>query len=82
IDFGMYFVFFAHLIAGPIVRYSEVEGQIRSRIITANSFSRGMYRFSLGLGKKIIIADSLSTITNRIYGTPFDEISLLSGHNY
>jgi alginate O-acetyltransferase complex protein AlgI len=75
IDFGMYFVFFAHLIAGPIVRYSELEGQIRSRIITANSFSRGIYRFSLGLGKKIIIADSLSTITNRIYGTPFNEIS-------
>jgi alginate O-acetyltransferase complex protein AlgI len=74
-DFGMYFAFFAHLIAGPIVRYSEVEDQIRSRRITASSFSQGIYRFSLGLGKKIIIADTLSTITNKIYSTPFDEIT-------
>jgi alginate O-acetyltransferase complex protein AlgI len=75
IDFGMYFAFFAHLIAGPIVRYSEVEDQIRFRSNTASRFAGGIYRFSLGLGKKIIIADTLSTITNKIYALPFDEIT-------
>jgi len=76
-DFGMYFTLFAHLIAGPIVRYSEVEHQIKSRIINCEGLSQGILRFSIGLGKKVIIADPLAAITNHVFSLPYDQVGTL-----
>ena len=52
IDFGMYITMFPQLIAGPIVRYSDIEGQLRDRTVTAKEFSDGIFRFTVGLGKR------------------------------
>ena len=55
--FGMYIALFPQLIAGPIVRYSDVETEINHRTITADMLGDGMERFILGLCKKILIAN-------------------------
>ena len=59
IDFGCYVVLFPQLIAGPIVRYVDVERELRSRTTTMEDFRLGLRRFLFGLGKKILIANQL-----------------------
>ncbi len=53
----LYVSCFPQLIAGPIVQYSDVAKQIGSRKTTAKDFTRGMQRFVVGLGKKVIFAN-------------------------
>ena len=59
IDFGCYVVLFPQLIAGPIVRYVDVERELKSRQTTMEDFRLGLRRFLFGLGKKILIANQL-----------------------
>ncbi len=54
-----YITMFPQLIAGPIVRYSDVEKQLKDRTITFDKIAYGIRRFALGLGKKILIANVL-----------------------
>nr|WP_319493602.1 MBOAT family O-acyltransferase [uncultured Desulfobacter sp.] len=67
VDFSMYFMMFPHLIAGPIVRYSEIESSIKQRVINWDLFFSGIVRFCLGLGKKILLADQLASISGKIF---------------
>ena len=71
LDFGMYICMFPQLIAGPIVRYQEIETQIKSRSIHAERACSGLFRFTVGLGKKVILANSLGVI--------WDEIAAMNG---
>ena len=59
ISLATYITMFPQLIAGPIVRYSDVEKQLSERSITFSKISYGIRRFMLGLGKKILIANVL-----------------------
>ena len=59
IDFGCYVVLFPQLIAGPIVRYVDVERELKERQTTLEDFRLGLRRFIFGLGKKILIANQL-----------------------
>ena len=59
IDFGCYVVLFPQLIAGPIVRYVDVERELKERQTTMEDFRLGLRRFLFGLGKKILIANQL-----------------------
>ena len=59
IDFGCYVVLFPQLIAGPIVRYVDMERELKSRRTTMEDFRLGLRRFLFGLGKKILIANQL-----------------------
>ena len=59
VDFGCYVAMFPQLIAGPIVRYIDVEKQLRSRRTTQKGLSLGLQRFLIGLGKKVLIANQL-----------------------
>ncbi len=59
INFGAYVVLFPQLIAGPIVRYVDVERELNSRKETLEDFRLGLRRFVMGLGKKILIANQL-----------------------
>ena len=54
-----YISFFPQLIAGPIVRYDELSSELRQRKTDFRSFGDGAFRFILGLGKKVLIADRL-----------------------
>ncbi|MBR5489667.1 MAG: MBOAT family protein [Oscillospiraceae bacterium] len=62
ISFAAYVSMFPQLIAGPIVRYSDIVKEIDSRAITLSGVSDGIRRFVLGLGKKIIIANVLGEV--------------------
>jgi len=59
ISLAAYITMFPQLIAGPIVRYSDVEEQLKERDITFDKIAYGIRRFALGLGKKILIANVL-----------------------
>ena len=59
IDFGCYVALFPQLIAGPIVRYVDVDRELKSRQTTAADFYAGVQRFILGLSKKILLANQL-----------------------
>ena len=67
IDFGMYITMFPQLIAGPIVRYSDVEEQLHERRVTAQDFSEGATRFVVGLGKKVLLANQIGALWSEIY---------------
>ena len=67
-DLLLYIIMFPQLIAGPIVRYSEISVQIRSRKVTTVDLAEGIQRFVIGLSKKVIIADQLSSLTEQTLG--------------
>lgn len=61
---GLYIAAFPQLVAGPIVRYTTVMDQIDHRTLTLDKLRRGLGRFSLGLGKKVILANQLAQIAD------------------
>lgn len=60
IQFGTYVTLFPQLIAGPILRYHDVDMQLRDRTETVEGFAEGAARFTVGLGKKVLIGDTLA----------------------
>ena len=64
---GLYIAFFPQLIAGPIVRYSDINEQICYRRETAAQFSYGLERFIIGLAKKILIANTVAFVADSVY---------------
>ena len=66
LDFGMYISMFPQLIAGPIVRYASIEKQIKDRKTEADKILRGIFRFTVGLGKKVIIANNVGALWEEI----------------
>ncbi len=66
-DFALYVSLFPQLIAGPIVRYQEIEAQIRSRAFRFDAVCAGMVRFSHGLCKKVLIADSVAPLADAAF---------------
>ena len=67
IDYALYVSFFPQLIAGPIVKYSDIEGQIRFRHETTEQLSEGITRFIYGLSKKVLIANVVGGIADNIW---------------
>jgi D-alanyl-lipoteichoic acid acyltransferase DltB (MBOAT superfamily) len=67
---GLYIAFFPQLIAGPIVRYKDVEAQITDRTVDFGLFSAGVQRFLIGFSKKILLANNMALIADRAFGTP------------
>jgi alginate O-acetyltransferase complex protein AlgI len=77
VDFSLYIAFFPQLIAGPIVRFHEIRDQLVSRRETTDLFAAGVYRFCHGLGKKVLIADTVAPVANVAFG--IDPSHLSSG---
>lgn len=78
IDFGMYITMFPQLIAGPIVRYSDVQDQLAVRNVTAADFSEGIMRFVVGLGKKVLLANQMGAVWTQIYALGGDISALMA----
>lgn len=70
ITFGTYVVLFPQLIAGPIVRYVDVEYQLQYRKETIDLFTKGVKLFVLGLAKKVLIANQMGLFWTQIKGDP------------
>lgn len=66
---ALYISFFPQLIAGPIVRYSTIEKQIKERYVTFDDFSEGVRRFLIGLSKKVILANNFAVIADQAFAT-------------
>ena len=62
IAFGTYVALFPQLIAGPIVRYRDVNHRLEHRTVTVEKFASGVRRFVIGLGKKLLLGDTLAAV--------------------
>ena len=67
VRFALYVSFFPQLIAGPIVKYHELEGYLERRRVTPEGASAGLRRFAVGLGKKVLVANALSVPVDALY---------------
>ncbi|MGY5267189.1 MBOAT family O-acyltransferase [Paraclostridium bifermentans] len=75
--FLMYVSLYHQLVAGPIVRYSDVEEEIESRVITVENFSRGISRFTIGLAKKVLIANVAGQFVTQYMNSDLSSITVL-----
>ena len=72
-EFATYICLFPQLIAGPIVRYSDVKDDLKERTVSYNKFAEGVKRFTIGLGKKVLIANVMGEFV-----AAFTEVTVLS----
>ena len=75
IRLALYIAFFPQLIAGPIVKYIDISNQIENRTLSHIQTATGIRRFSYGLAKKVIVANSMAYIADMIFNTHVDGIS-------
>ena len=68
VNFAMYISFFPQLIAGPIVRYTDVEAQLDNRTHSRKNMYRGIRRFTMGLGKKVLLANQIGLLWDTLSG--------------
>ena len=64
---ALYICLFPQLIAGPIVKYHDIEGQIDARIIDFEKFNTGVKRFIIGLSKKVLLANTFGLIADKVF---------------
>ena len=75
---ALYICLFPQLVAGPIVKYHDVEGQISQRDITFDKVSYGVKRFIIGLSKKMLLANKLGGIVDKIFAQPIEQFDCLT----
>ena len=71
----LYISMFPQLVAGPIVRYDTIAREINERKVSLNDFSEGVYRFLIGLGKKVIIANQFSELADQLLLNGINDLS-------
>lgn len=76
LDLLLYIAMFPQLIAGPIVRYGTVAREIGQRSVSAADIAEGSYRFFIGLGKKVIIANIMGEIATRLIGGDLSHLTM------
>ena len=67
INLATYISLFPQLVAGPIVRYQTVEKELDDRVHSFNNFAYGIRRFSIGLAKKVLIANALGELCTKAF---------------
>lgn len=72
--FMLFVSLFHQLVAGPIVRYSDIAAEIEHREVTATGFSEGVNRFIIGLGKKVLIANTAGELALSFLGTDYEKL--------
>lgn len=75
LDFACFVTLFPQLVAGPIVRYCDVAYQLVHRKMNTQLFSSGVLRFVLGLGKKVLIANTVARSADAIFALPPDQMT-------
>lgn len=78
ISFGAYLTMFPQLVAGPIVRYSDIETQLKSRSESLDLFGEGAEKFINGLVKKVLIANNIGFLWSGVKSTAMGELTVLS----
>lgn len=75
IDFGAFVSLFPQLIAGPIVKYSDINKEIKNRSINMSNFELGLDEFIIGLSKKVLIANNIGMLWSEISSKDLINIS-------
>jgi alginate O-acetyltransferase complex protein AlgI len=75
IEFATYVTMFPQLVAGPIVRYIDIQKEIAERETTLHNFAKGTERFIIGLAKKMLIANTFAGLADQIFSFSANEIS-------
>ncbi|MFT5386021.1 MAG: alginate O-acetyltransferase complex protein AlgI [Saprospiraceae bacterium] len=75
-DYALYILLFPQLIAGPIVRFNEIASQIKERrnAHTIDNKLNGIFRFTIGLSKKLLIANTLGEQVDQVFGSSISEL--------
>ena len=74
--FTLYIINFPQLIAGPIIRYSQIADQLGKRKVTLDDIDTGILRFSTGLAKKLFLANPIGVIADQIFALPSSNLSV------
>lgn len=74
----LYISFFPQLIAGPIIKYYNIAGQLGRRKADLGQISRGMRRFIIGLSKKVLLADTMAAAADYVFALRFDELGTVA----
>ena len=77
-DYQLYIILFPKLIAGPIIRYHELADQLSDRPNNIDDKLLGFYRFSIGLGKKVLIANQMGVVADMVFGCNYEELDTLT----
>lgn len=72
---ALYIALFPQLVAGPIVRYTTIAGELRNRKESWENFEQGVIRFLFGLAKKVLLANSFAQIADSIFAQTSDQLS-------
>ncbi len=70
LNFALYLSFFPKILAGPILKFQDAAGQFGKKLITAEDLTRGIERFVVGLGKKVLLANPLAQAADGIFSLP------------
>ena len=74
----LYIAFFPQLIAGPIVKYHDIEWELAQREVSREGVYHGIHRFVAGLGKKVLIANTMAQAADHLFVQEIGEIGILS----
>jgi alginate O-acetyltransferase complex protein AlgI len=72
---ALYLLLFPQLVAGPIVRYRDIADQLAARVLTLDGFALGVRRFVIGLGKKVLIANQIAEVADRVFAMPAAQLT-------
>lgn len=75
IDFGAFVCLFPQLIAGPIVRYTDISHEMKTRAVNLSQIQDGVKWFIFGLGKKVLIANNIGSLWDEVVRLGFAEVS-------
>ncbi|WP_054954648.1 MBOAT family O-acyltransferase [Paenibacillus dakarensis] len=78
IDFGTFVALFPQLVAGPIVQYNSIAEQLRGRTVNIGKFAQGVRRFTVGLAKKVLLANNIGLLWDTISRSDLDNLPMLT----
>lgn len=78
IDFGTYVALFPQLVAGPIVKYSTIAEQLKHRSENMKMFAEGVRRFTIGLSKKVLLANNIGLLWDTISSSSPETMPVLT----
>ena len=76
LDLLLYILFFPQLIAGPIVRYHDIAGELVSRRVSSEAFASGVRRFAVGFAKKMLVANTVAVVADHMFSLPAGRLDL------
>ena len=79
LDYLLFVFFFPKMLSGPIIKYHEISEQIQSRRIALEDVEVGVSRFIVGLAKKVLVADTLAGVADKVFAAPLEQIGCADG---